>query len=305
MIHQNSCIVNFLVNAFFIQKCARNDSTSTTLRRSTSKFEVDVDSKPQYGSFRRQAQRGGNINSSGAVAGRKKYSIPARMDPRRIDSDLRSPSDNGSDSDNDSIVSSESDLEAGVRRNSAIGYGRTQQRPVRSDSLKMIYGMSVPISGPGNTAANALIASNHGNGEPPPPYQQSTGSYQSRTANNNLGGATTSSVFQNMVSQNSTTGPMVPQPNNVHPSQVLESSDAPPQLRGTGFHSSAYQSHHQQSSASSAFAAFAASRFNFNFGKTCTPTRHRCFWQIVAIVLMFVCLLLLTMFIYKQVVFLL
>ncbi|CAG2118833.1 unnamed protein product, partial [Medioppia subpectinata] len=81
--------------------------------------------------------------------------------------------------------------------------------------------------------------------------------------------------------QNTTTGPMVPLPNNVHPSQLLQSSVSgsggpPPSLRPPLLSSRP---------SPSALVAYASSRLNL--GKTCS---HRCSWRFSTIILTIVCL---------------
>ncbi|XP_074593790.1 teneurin-m-like isoform X2 [Brevipalpus obovatus] len=133
---------------------------------------------------------------------------------------------------------------------------------------------------------------------------------QSIGGGKSVGGGSGGNIFhQNIVPQNSTTGPLVPLPNHVHPSQLLEPSDAPPSLRASGLNSSSYSSHHgrhhsrlhnQSSSATSAIAAFAASRFSFNWNKNCSQERKPCIWRLLTIFLVFICILLLFLVGYKS-----
>ncbi|XP_015786366.1 teneurin-m-like isoform X2 [Tetranychus urticae] len=156
--------------------------------------------------------------------------------------------------------------------------------------------------------------------EAPPPYHQITNLYGSQRISggqNNLNVNSSSSahspgnIYQELAAQNSTTGPLVPLPNHVHPSQHLESSDAPPQVlrpnHGTnsifssaGHHGYPGQEQHS-SAASSALAALRVSRFNLNWSKGCSSSeRQPCLWRMATLLLVLLCLTLLSIVAYKQ-----
>lgn len=120
--------------------------------------------------------------------------------------------------------------------------------------------------------------------------------YGSRLQNETpLVGGGNSSRFANL-SPNTTTGPLVPLPNHVHPSQLLQPNDAPPSLRiGAGNGTSGGRSsnhHHSQSNANSAINALRMP-FTFNWGKNCAQDRHPCLWKISTFLLTFILVILL------------
>ena len=277
----------------------------------------------RYGSLR-SARGGGNNSSVAAQQQQQQRTYAIRWDCESLGRE-RSPSDNGSESDDDPSVeyggvSKQACLRAEATA-AAIAYSRALRAAanaaggIRDSDIDCDQHMySEPqlppyMGSPSPMATYGPLPSNRGGGGDGRPASR-----------NNLGitGGTLPRFASVVASQNTsalggisgnggTTGPMVPLPNNLHPSHMLEPSKAPPLLRGgpppPGSTNSHLYHHHQpggSSAASSAFAALTSRRFSFNFGKSCSSGRHQPIWKVMTIALIFLCLVLLSVVAYKE-----
>lgn len=216
----------------------------------------------------------------------------------------RSPSDNGSDSDDgqDYGPSKQAYVRAEATA-AAIAYSRA----LRAAALNQPSGRDVSDSEQHTYSEPQLPPLYAGSPSPMATYgplPSQPGAAQRPASRNNLGitGGGTLTRFQTAQQQNSTTtGPMVPLPNNLHPSHMLEPSKAPPLLRNTATASQLYHtSNGPSSAASSAFSALAAQRFRLNFGKGCSSGRSGAFWKVATIASVFCCIVLASALVYEK-----
>ncbi|KAI1299285.1 Teneurin-m [Halotydeus destructor] len=123
------------------------------------------------------------------------------------------------------------------------------------------------------------------------------------TSNLNSSSATTAISSNNGNSSNSTTGPMVPLPNNLHSQHMIDSSNPPPlllragtgTLRGPGGH----LGHHHESRGS--FLDSVTSRLGIGLGKSCSAGGcHESTWKVTTLALVILCLILMSVVAYKE-----